>query len=244
MDDLTEVRIFQHSTILYWWPVWLLGLLLGVTELDIGIFNSAVSDGVPESYENSSSGILFTGLILLTIFVTSVRMRGKVSITFVLGVIFILLSLARFGVLNDIVRAIPDMSVKMSPGFYFLLSGGLLFFWVLGIFLFDRVVYWRLSQSGLTQVKLFGPSSTSYDIGDMVVEYEAGDLLRHMLFGFGSGDITLRLSDGDSTIIRISNVLNISGKKQKIAHLMQKHSEFRGSDTTKPGNSSDRSCLE
>ena len=36
LNQLTELKVYTHSPILYWWPIWLLGFLFGFISLFVG----------------------------------------------------------------------------------------------------------------------------------------------------------------------------------------------------------------
>jgi len=232
MNNSPALRLYSHSTIFYWWPVWLVGLVLGVLTRFSGAEYMNADRGTSLALlSGSGPGILYTGLILLSIFITSVKLRGILSIVLILCMAIALIALAWFNMLDDVVAYIPTLSVHMTAGFYFLVSGTIFILWFLGICLFDRLTYWKISEGELTHVRLIGSGERSYGLRGLSVEHRPDDLLRHVIFGFGSGDLILRTAGDEHEMIYLSNVLNANHKRKLIQHLANAaeagHSEAR-----------------
>ena len=62
----------------------------------------------------------------------------------------------------------------------------------------------------------------------MMVEKHRGDLFRHWLLGFGSGDLTVSAAGTNSQVIEIPNVLNVSGKLELIQRMLQERQVVGG----------------
>jgi hypothetical protein len=108
-----EIRIYSHSTLLYWWPAWAFGLV-------IGIINASQQTLLPtEQNEPATSqiGLAYISLLLLLIIFTNVRLRGIQSIVVLLAIGFITVLLAWFGWWNEIAKLIPYLYVHMDTGF-------------------------------------------------------------------------------------------------------------------------------
>ena len=216
----SELRLYTHSNFIYWWPVWSVGFILGILTIVWG-HPLELAEGEPfKVLPVSGPGLLYACLILLTGFVTSVRLQGMRSIMLVMALIIILLFLAWSGYLDDLARLLPAIRTHLSAGFYFTLSGGLFILWLLQFLVFDRLNYWRIAEGQLTHVELAGIGEKSYDARGLTVEHEADDIFRHFLFGLGSGDLILRTHGADHEEIRLPNLLRVHRKINKIQELV------------------------
>ncbi len=144
MDDLPEVTLVGHSSLLYWWPVWLTSLCMGVYSVVFGD-RVRLDDQGPEMISpDSETGVLFIVVLLAVIGFTSVRIRGVASVAVILAVTLVALTLAYLELWSEAVALIPELSVHVNSGFYFVFGGLLLTMWLLQFFIFDRLTYYRI----------------------------------------------------------------------------------------------------
>lgn len=210
-----EVVLVGHSSLFYWWPVWALSLFLGVHSLMFG--REIAIDEFPgeKVIASNSAGLVFLGVLLLVILFTNVRMRGMASVAMLLTGALAVVSLAYFEVLDDIARAVPQLSVHMNAGF-FLLFGTLLFLmWTAQFFFFDQLTYYRIRAGQLTEERLIGGGERSYDAGGMQFEQLDKDFFRHNLLGLGAGDLLLHVP-GRKRPLEVSNVLWVERRVDEI----------------------------
>jgi hypothetical protein len=104
---LQEIKIYSHSTLLYWWPAWAIGFVIAI--LNAGQERLlATAEGAPPS---SALGLTYILVLLLLIVFTNVRLRGINSVV-------TLLTLAFFSVLLAVNRRrtlTPDRLGKLTP---------------------------------------------------------------------------------------------------------------------------------
>ena len=221
-DVLPEVRLYSHSTLFYWWPAWLIGYLMAiVTYFQGGLFR--LDEAKRESLfttTTSAPGLTFTTVLLLVILFTNVRIRGMASLATVLALAFLTTLLAWLGWWDDILRAIPELSVQMNLGFYLVFSTVLLVFWTLTFFVFDRLTYWRVRPGQLTEERVIGGGELSYDTRGMLFEQHADDFFRHIILGLGAGDLRLVTTGARKETIEIPNVLFVQRKVRHIQRLV------------------------
>ena len=183
LSTLPEVRIYSHSTLVYWWPIWFFGFLFAA----ISFFNGGAVelDNVRREWFHPSSalGISYVALLLLVIVFTNLKMRGMYSAMFVLAIAFISVLFAWLGWWDDITAFIPHLSVHMNMGFYLVFSTCLLALWLLSFFVFDRLVFWRVRPGQMTEEHLVGGAEQSYDSRGMLFEQRGDDLFRHLILG-------------------------------------------------------------
>jgi hypothetical protein len=218
--NLPEIRLYSHSTIFYWWPVWATGYIMAlVTFLQGGVVR--LDEAKRESILTSSApGLTFTVVLLLVILFTNVRIRGMASLATILGVGFVVMLFAWLGWWDDIWRVIPELSIQMNLGFYLVFSTVLLAMWSLTFFVFDRMVFWRIRPGQLTEERVIGGGELSYDTRGMLFEQHADDFFRHGILGLGAGDLRLVTTGAKKEIIEIPNVLLAQSKVRKIQRLV------------------------
>jgi hypothetical protein len=212
---LQEIKIYSHSTLLYWWPAWAFGFVSAV--LNAGQENYlATAEGVRPS---SAVGLSYVSLLLLLIVFTNVRLRGINSVVALLSVGFTSVSLAWFGWWDDIARMIPYLWVHMNTGFYLVFSTGLLIIWLMMFFVFDRLTYWRVRPGQMTEERLIGGGAESFDTNGLRFQKHGSDFFRSVL-GFGAGDLKATTTGDHGTTVEIPNVVLVARKVRAIERLI------------------------
>lgn len=219
-SELPGVVLYSHSTLFYWWPVWLAGYIVAV----ITYFRGGVIalDQVRNEYFHQSSGIgiAYVLILLLVIVFTNLKLRGIYSVVLGLTIAFFSVLFAWFGWWDDILAFIPHLSVHMNLGFYLVFSTLLLMIWLFVFFVFDRMTYWRVRPGQLTEEHLIGGGEESYDVRGMLFEQHGDDFFRHKVLGFGSGDLRLNLTGAKKATLDIPNVLFAERKVKAIQRLI------------------------
>lgn len=218
-SELPELRIYSRSNIFYWWPVWAVGFVMAsITYL----FGEVVTLGNTEQWihPSRSLGIVFTFVILATIYVTSVTMRGLSSVIFILSCMFLAVLFAWLGWWDDIVSLIPQLSLYATSGFYLFFSTVMFIAWILTTFVFDRMEYWKLRPGQLSYSRVIGEAEKSYDTRGMITEKFGEDFFRHRLLGLGSGDIRILTAGARNEEIILHNVLWVDRKIDQIQRLV------------------------
>ena len=215
-----QVTIYSHSTLVYWWPVWLTGFIAAFwTNLHGGVVYQDVARQDPSSL-SSAPGLLFIGVLLFVIIFTNLRLRGIYSLATVFALAFIVVLFAWLDWWDAIVAYIPQLAVHMNLGFYLVFSTLLLAIWLLSFFVFDRLTYWRVQPGQMTEERLIGGGEKSYDTRGMVFEQHGDDLFRHIFLGLGAGDLKLTTTGAKSATLELPNVLFANRKVKKIQRLV------------------------
>jgi len=210
-----EINIYGHSTLLYWWPAWAVGYLFALLNAGQETFLATAQGDQP----SSALGLTYVSMLLLLIVFTNVRLRGINSVVVLLTLAFIAVLLAWIGWWDDIARLIPYLSVHMNTGFYLVFSTGLLIFWLMMFFVFDRLTYWRIRPGQMTEEHLIGGGAESYDTNGLRFQKLGADFFRVVL-GLGAGDLRVTTASGSGATIEIPNVLFIDGKVHVIEKLI------------------------
>jgi len=210
-----EIKVFGHSTLLYWWPAWAFGFLIAGLNAGQERFLATA----PGAQPSSALGLTYLAILLLLIVFTNVRLRGINSVVALLGVAFIAVLLAWLGWWDDIAKLIPYLSVHMNTGFYLVFSSGLLIIWLLMFFVFDRLTYWRVRPGQMTEERLIGAGAESFDTNGLRFQKPGSDFFRAAL-GFGAGDIKATMAGEHGASIELANVLFVNRKVHAIEKLI------------------------
>lgn len=209
-----EIIIYGHSTLFFWWPAWAIGFVIAVLNAGQEKFLASPLGEKP----SSALGLTYISVILLLIVFTNVRLRGINSVVALLALGFIAVVLAWFGWWDKIAELIPYLSVHMNTGFYIVFSTALLFVWLLMVFVFDRLTYWRIRPGQMTEEHLIGGGAESFDTNGLRFQKLSSDLFRSTL-GFGASDLRATGS-ARSAGIEISNVIFVDRKVHAIERLI------------------------
>lgn len=176
-------------------------------------------------------GTLFLVILLLTIIITNITLRGLWSFLVLIVLIMASLLITAAGWWDEILGRLGQLAVYINLGGYLLLSTVLLVFWFVNFFIFDRQTYMVFTPGQVRLCLEIGGGETVYDTTGMVVQKQRGDLFRHWILGFGSGDLVIR-PVAVANPIEMTNVLRVARVVRTI-ELMIKEKVFL-SDKSKP----------
>jgi hypothetical protein len=216
---LKSIRIFSHSALLYWWPVWLAGYAMAALTLWQG-HPIVIGQDQERFHFSSNVGVIFFMVLFLVILITNFSLRGLASGMVIMGICLLTVTLAYFGQWGQILKVLGELRIHLNLGAYFWFSSLLFISWALGMFVVDRVSYWEVTPGQLTHMSLFGSGSKSYNTQGMTLEKHRSDLFRNWLLGFGSGDLLIQTSGATREHIDVPNVLFIGSKVKAIQLLI------------------------
>ena len=219
-ENLPEIVIYSHSSLLYWWPVWTIGFILAAWSYAFGQPFSVDVGRIEWISSSPGVGVTFMIVLLLVIIFTNARLRGIYSVTAITALALLVAGLGWFGVLDDLFAAIPHLSIFLSAGFYLIFSTALLIIWALAFFVFDRVTYWRVRPGQMTRENWIGGGAESFDTRGMMFEKHAEDYFRHNMLGLGAGDLRLKTAGANKQDIDIPNVIFVDRKVDAIQRLI------------------------
>lgn len=219
-DTPREIVVVGHAPLYYWWPVWLSALGLGLWSSLRGEPVMLNADGAERLIPSSGPGLSFVVLLLAVILFTTVTLRGLASVIALLTGALVAMTLAYLGLWDDIARAVPDLSVHMNAGFYWVFGGGLAVLWTLQFFLFDRLVIYRFRPGQVIEQRMIGGGERSYDSSGMLVEQRNDDFFRHRILGLGAGDLVIFTSDARAKALRLPNVIQVETRLDEIQQLV------------------------
>jgi hypothetical protein len=203
-----EVRIYQHSDLLYWWPIWLYGYVCAAITF---IFGKEIPIGGHKAvhvFPDAWLGLSFSLLFLLIVTLTHMKSRGVYSIVIVLiGVLLTIGVQWAFG-WGRVFAGVTVLLIYMNLAFYLLVSTWLLIIWVASVFWVDRMSYWRFIPGQVVEHHLWGVDNV-YDTLGMTVKKLPDDLMLHKILGLGTGDLVLSTTGATERQIMIENVTRV-----------------------------------
>jgi len=231
-ENLAELRIYSHSNLLYWWPVWAIGYLMAfLTWFD----GTAVPFGDHTEIVARAKwlGVVFTVVLFLVILMTNVTLRGVASAVAILAVMFIVVLFAYLGWWESILSMMPHLSVHMNLGFYIFFSTLIFLMWAFSVFVYDRLNYYVVRPGQIMADAVIGGAQKSYDTHGMVFEKIRQDLFRHWVLGIGSGDLRIHTMGAKREELYIPNVAFVDWKVQAIQKMIAtRPSEFTAPSVT------------
>lgn len=252
-----EIIIYGHTTLFYWWPVWFFGFLFGLITYTSGD-RVAILPGNSEYVKSENVikvpselntralavseagrfgvhmapyptlGVLYVFILIICIMITSVPLRGVSSLVAIVVIALIIVSISALGWWEHIFAWFGSLRVFNNMGFYMLTSTILFILWALVFFVYDRMNYWRVTPGQITHKYIFGGGERSFDTAALAFEKKRDDLFRHLVLGFGSGDLVMdpmKAGGAAKEDLQIYNVLFIGSKLRQMDELVAKQTE-------------------
>lgn len=210
----TSIRIYSHSSLLFWWPVWVVGYVMAALTYWHGKEQHVESAGqvLEWVHPDNNLGVFYFLTLFFIIMITNFSVRGLASGMVLMGVALLTVVLAWLGWWAEVFHWFGHLTIHLTMGAYFWFSTLLFLTWFLTVFVIDRLSYWEVTPGQLTHKMLFGTGSNSYNAQGMGLEKHRDDIFRHWLLGFGSGDLKIRTSGATREQIDLMNVLFIGSK--------------------------------
>jgi hypothetical protein len=226
-----ELRIYQHSNLLYWWPIWVYGFFcalltyvqgIGVKEL------AAHTPGAPDKvvlfHPSPWLGISFIALILFVAVFTNVRARGVYSFMLILIAGGLFWGALHIPGIETAFGWLSLLRVHLNLAFYLTFSILLMFIWLFVIIFVDHFTWWRFSPGQVIEEHRIGQATGhAYNTEGMVVRRLPDDLFRHRILGLG----LFRLGTGDFMIkppyeesFEVHNVWRASRKQRRMEDMI------------------------
>jgi hypothetical protein len=232
-----EIKVYSHSSILYWWPVWLLGFVLALlTYLDGGQMAYVPAGTVAEGNKllaPEASGPLdpphdrmarspYLGswffIVMLIVFVASnVPLRGLWEWVSVLAIVLVITLIWAWGLWDNLAEWFRLLHVHINLAGYLFVSTWLFAIWVVTVFLFDRRTHMIISAGQVRVLNEIGEAEQVYDVTNMTFQVLPNVFIRHRLLGFwGAGDLIVRTGGPHAEVLEWPNVLFARSRLQQI----------------------------
>lgn len=218
-QPVSELKVYSHSSLVYWWPVWVVGYVMAILTYSLGQ-QYQIGQDREWFHESSNLGVFFFLTLFLVIIITNISVRGLVSGLVIMGIVLVAVLLAYFGWWDAVFAWFGDLKIHLNFGAYFWFSTLMLLVWLVSVLVVDRFSYWHIKPGQVTRVFVFGAGSKTYDTIGMVLEKHREDFFRHWLLGLGSGDLEIHTTGATSERIDVFNVLFIGSKVETIQRLI------------------------
>lgn len=214
-----KIRIYSHSALLYWWPVWLVGYIMAAITYYQGEVVK-IGESTTHIHNSSNLGLIFFVVLFLVILVTNYSVRGLASGIVIMGLVLTFVLMLYFNVWESVFGWILSHKIYLNVGAYLWISTVMFVMWGIVVFGLDRFSYWEIDPGQLTRDSLMGSGSKSYNTQGMTLEKHQDDLFRHWLLGLGSGDLQVMTSGATREQIDIHNVLFVGHKIMAMQRLI------------------------
>ena len=221
-----ELRVYQHSNLLYWWVVWAYGFACAALTYaqGLGIKELAASDRKEILFYRSPwLGLSFVVLLLFVVVFTNVRVRGIYSFTLVLIAVMLVWAASYLPGIDMALGWLSLVRVYLNLAFYLVFSTLLMLIWFFVIIFVDRFSWWRFSPGQVIEEHGLGQATGhAYNTEGMIVRRLPDDFFRHRLMGFGTGDFVVKPANGES--FEIHNVPRANKIQRELEHMISTRS--------------------
>jgi hypothetical protein len=241
---LREVRVYRHSFLMYWWPIWLVGFLLALLTWMEGVpvtfsgnaalipEKAAALTGAAETasrdprtvtvhiHPSQNLGVIFTFTFLLVIVMTNIEVRGMASLAVIIAAIALVLLFAYLDWWGYILNALGKLAIYMNLGFYLFTATAMCVIWIISTFFVDHFEYWSFQPGQMIHYRWLGGGAQTFDTRGMSVSKERSDLFRHWILGLGSGDLRVAATGAKIGDFTIANVPFVGSKLAAIEKLV------------------------
>jgi hypothetical protein len=136
-------------------------------------------------------------------------------------IIVIALLFSVFHVWDDFYLLIGGLHVYVNMAGYMFVALAVLAIWFVAVYVFDRRTYIIFTPGQVKVCEHIGASVRTFDTVGLTFEKQRDDLFRHIILGFGSGDLIVRTSGAERSEIKIQNVLMIGSKLKDVENLLR-----------------------
>jgi hypothetical protein len=175
----------------------------------------------PRVSTRSWMGPLFLLILFLVVIITNVPLRGLWSLVTIISIVVISLILSLMDKWDDLLRAMGDLHVYINMAGYLAISLALLAAWIIAVYVFDRRTYIIFTAGQVKVCEEIGGREKVYDTTGMTLEKRRDDWFRHIILGFGTGDLTVRAAGADRHEIILPNVAFIGFKIDAIESMLR-----------------------
>lgn len=166
-------------------------------------------------------GSIFVIVLVLTLVITNVPLRGLWSFLVIIGVITIALFITVLHKWDSILDAVGGLHIFINMAGYFFIGSAIFFVWAMATFVFDRRSFVIFTPGQIKVCEHIGDGVQTYPTMGVSLKKERDDLFRHWVLGLGSGDLILQTSSGERREIRLPNVLGISWRLKSVEDMIR-----------------------
>jgi hypothetical protein len=176
----------------------------------------------PRISERAWMGPVFCVILLLTVIITNVPLRGLWSFLVLMMLVVLALIITVIpGGWDSVLGAVFHLHVYINMAGYLFIATAVLILWAVSVFIFDQRTYMRVTPGQIQVCEHVGASIRNFDTTGLSFEKQRDDLFRHWLPGFFSGDLIVRTAGAEKETIRLPNVLWISWRLEEVQQLLR-----------------------
>lgn len=183
----------------------------------------------PRMSEKAWMGPLYCCILLLTILITNIPLRGLWS--FLVLMMLLILALGITLVPNgwdNLLGAIGNLHIFINMAGYLFIATTVLILWAVSVFIFDQRTYMVITPGQIRVCEHIGASIRNFDTTGLSFEKQRDDLFRHWILGFFSGDLIVRTSGAEREEIRLPNVLWIGWRLEQVQAILRERAVVAG----------------
>jgi hypothetical protein len=223
-----DIRIYSHSRLLYWWPVWAVAFLMALwTYLDGSHLAVVPGDTVVEGNRlvapegatlaapvehvarSPVPGAVFVATLLLVIVFSNASLRGSWALVFGLSVAAVVLLLSWLDWWGFLYRWANLLNVYVDLAGYLAVAAPLFLVWAVTVFLLDHRTYVIFSAGQLRVCDRLGREEKAYDAMSVTFEKRPYNWF-HRLVGWGAGDLILKAGGMKGEVYEMANVPRVA----------------------------------
>ena len=167
-------------------------------------------------------GPLYCVILILTILITNIPLRGLWSFLVILLLMVVALGITLIpGGWDDLLAAFGGLHIYINMAGYLFIATTVFILWVVSVFIFDQRTYMIITPGSVQVCEHIGASVRNFDTTGMTFEKQRDDLFRHWILGFFSGDLIVHTSGATQVEIRLPNVLWIGWRLEEVQEVLR-----------------------
>ena len=201
-NKIENIVVFGHSSLIYWWPVWLVSFILAALTYAEGDRTSSSA-----MINSNGPGLVFVATLLAVAVSSTVVLRGMVSIVAIVTLIAAAVAFGWIGWWVDILKFLGGLEIRINETGYLCIGTPLFLAWLTAIFFYDRMHYANFGRGQIRYVLEVGDGEVAMPSDGAIVEKKRSDVFRHWVLGLGSGDLIIRSGGPNSPKIELKMFL-------------------------------------
>jgi hypothetical protein len=166
-------------------------------------------------------GPVYLLVLFLVIIITNVPLRGLWSLVAIISIILVAVLMTLFDKWDVVLQKSGDLHIYMNMAGYLALSTGVFIAWVAAVWVFDRRTYIVFTPGQIKVCEEIGGREKVFDTTNLSLEKHRDDWFRHIILGFGTGDLTVKTAGADRHEIVLPNVAFIGFKIDAIEQMLR-----------------------
>jgi hypothetical protein len=177
---------------------------------------------IPRVSHRAWMGPVYCVILLVTILITNIPLRGLWAFLVILLLIVAALGITLIpGGWDDLLAAFGHLHIFINMAGYLFLATAVLILWTVSVFIFDQRTYMIITPGQIQVCEHIGASVRTFDTTGLSFEKQRDDIFRHWILGFFSGDLIVRTAGAEHETIRFPNVLWIGWRLDEVQEILR-----------------------